>query len=109
MKHQYLRSIIIVSTQTLLPIIALLLIGPCLLQSQAMKNWQEILSHSQPWCMLLHALLYSGFVILWPRVINKLKPQTPLNTLQLKTLHSMRWYLLAVFLLIDTLVLWSQP
>lgn len=108
MSRPYLRSTIIVLTQTLLPIVALLLIGPCLLQSQVIKQWQHQLSQLKPWFMALHVLFYLALIFVWPKIIKNLRSQNPLSDAQLNTAQAMRWYLLAVFLLIDALVLWSK-
>lgn len=60
MKKNLIRSSIIVLIQAILPIIALILITPWLINSQALNNLQDHLKANQPWFLIWHSLFYLG-------------------------------------------------
>lgn len=106
MSH-YFRSSINTVVVTLLSLLALLFLGPWLLHNQTISTWQHTLTQSKPWCIALHLFFYLSVLLVWPKVINNLTTKAPLSAISLKTLNTLPWYLIAVFLLIDALVLWS--
>lgn len=106
-KH-YIRSSIIVLIQTVLPIIALLAIAPWFINSNLLTRWQSTFTIIQPLFLGLHGVLYLGLVLLWPRLISRLQNQHQLTTEQLGTALKARWYLLAIFVFIDALMIGSR-
>ncbi|RYW88261.1 hypothetical protein D7219_12565 [Legionella pneumophila] len=106
-KH-YIRSSIIVLIQTVLPIIALLAIAPWFINNNLLTRWQNTFTTIQPLFLGLHGLLYLVLVLLWPRLISRLQNQHQLTSEQLNTALKARWYLLAIFVFIDTLMIGSR-
>lgn len=106
-KH-YIRSSIIVLIQTVLPIIALLAIAPWFINSNLLGRWQSTFTTIQPLFLVLHGVLYLALVLLWPRLISRLKNQHQLTKEQLNTALKARWYLLAIFVFIDILMFGSR-
>ena len=107
MKKNLIRSSIIVLIQTILPIIALLIITPWLINSQALDHLQDHLKANQPWFLIWHALFYLGLFVIWPILMRKITPQHQLTENQIKKISQSRWYLIITFILIDMLMLWS--
>tara|TARA_Y100000588_G_scaffold393727_1_gene510868 strand:+ start:1460 stop:1792 length:333 start_codon:yes stop_codon:yes gene_type:complete len=101
MKKNYLRSTIIVTAQTVLPTLALLIIGPWLVrQGSVLTSWHAYLSKIKYTLLLMHGLFYFTLILIWPRLVTALKTQeTTPRQIQLAT--QARWYLLCIFLLID--------
>ncbi|RUQ96259.1 hypothetical protein [Legionella septentrionalis] len=106
-KH-YIRSSIIVLIQTVLPIIALLVIVPWFINGNLLSRWQSTFATIQPLFLVLHGVLYLALVLLWPRLIARLQNQNQLTTEQLNTALKARWYLLAIFVFIDILMIGSR-
>lgn len=106
-KH-YIRSSIIVLIQTVLPIIALLAIAPWFINSNLLVLWQSTFSGIQPLFLLLHGVLYLALVLLWPKLISRIHNQHQLTAEQLSTVLNARWYLLAIFVFIDALMIGSR-
>ncbi|MFO9572907.1 hypothetical protein SDB74_08435 [Legionella pneumophila serogroup 1] len=106
-KH-YIRSSIIVLIQTVLPIIALLAIAPWFINSNLPVRWQSTFTTIQPFFLVLHGVLYLALVLLWPKLISRLQNQHQLTTEQLSTALNARWYLLAIFVFIDALMIGSR-
>lgn len=106
-KH-YIRSSIIVLIQTVLPIIALLAIAPWFINSNLLTRWQSTSTTIQPWFIGLHVVVYLALVLLWPRLILRLQNQHQLTTEQLSTALKIRWYLLAILVFIDVLMIGSR-
>lgn len=101
------RLIIITTIQSILPIIALLISAPWLININLSKTWQESLNHLQPWSLGLHGLFYLGLISLWPRLITRLETQTQISPESLKIAMNLRWYLLAIFIFFDGLMFWK--
>lgn len=106
MIKNYIRSIIIVLTQTLLPILALLITAPWLIRSNLLEQWQKAVVNIQPWFLVLHGLFYLGLVFLWPQLVIRLQAQNKFSNEQLNLALKARWYLLGIFLFMDTIILW---
>lgn len=106
-KH-YIRSSIIVLIQTVLPIIALLMIAPWFINSNLLTRWQNTFTTMQPLFLVMHGVLYLSLVLLWPRLISRLQNQHQLTAEQLNTALNVRWYLLAIFVFIDALMIGSR-
>ncbi|HAU0183196.1 TPA: hypothetical protein JBF20_03150 [Legionella pneumophila] len=107
-KH-YIRSSIIVLIQTVLPIIALLVIAPWFINSNLLTRWQNTFTTIQPLFLVLHGVNYLFLVLLWPRLISRLQNQHQLTAEQLSKALNARWYLLAIFVFIDALMIGSRP
>ncbi|KTD20018.1 hypothetical protein [Legionella israelensis] len=107
MKKNYIRSSIIVLIQTILPIIALLIITPWFINSQTFNYLQDYLKANQPWFLIWHGLFYLGLFFIWPILIKKISQHHQLTGSQLKKISQSRWYLIITFILIDVLMLWS--
>ncbi|HAT8742760.1 TPA: hypothetical protein ACG3NF_002767 [Legionella pneumophila] len=108
MIKQYIRSSIIVLIQTVLPIIALLAIAPWFINSNLLARWQSTFTTIQPFFIGLHGVLYLALVLLWPRLISLIQNQHQLTTEHLNTALKARWYLLAIFVFIDALMIGSR-
>lgn len=108
MLKKYIRSTIIVIMQSILPILALFIITPLLLQSNALNNVHKSLDGLNTWFLIFHGLFYFFLVLLWPKVVLRYRAQNHLNAEQIKIALNIRWYLLGIFLLIDSLVLWRS-
>jgi len=100
-----LRATIIATVRAILPTLAMLALAPWIINSAIAQRWQQSLTNLQPWFIALHGLLYLTLIVLWPRLIKRIQAQSPLNSDQIKTALNSRWYLLAVFLFIDALML----
>ncbi|HHT9843853.1 TPA: hypothetical protein ACT9I4_001970 [Legionella pneumophila] len=107
MKKNYIRSSIIVLIQTILPIIALLIITPWLINSQSFNYLQDYLKANQAWFLIWHGLFYLMLFFSWPILTNKITLQHQLNANLIKKVSQSRWYLIIIFILIDMLMLWS--
>ncbi|KTC66370.1 Uncharacterised protein (plasmid) [Legionella adelaidensis] len=105
---KYIRSTIIVITQSILPILGLLICTPLLLESNALNTVRHSLVRLNAWFLLFHGLFYFFLVLLWPKVVSRYRAQNHLNAEQIKIALNIRWYLLGIFLLIDSLVLWRS-
>ncbi|HAU1838695.1 TPA: hypothetical protein RJX18_000191 [Legionella pneumophila] len=103
-KH-YIRSSIIVLIQTLLPIIALLAIAPWFINGNLLTRWQSTFATIQPLFLGLHGLLYLALILLWPKLISLLQNQHQLTPEQLSSALKARWYLLGIFVFIDSLMI----
>ncbi len=106
MIKNYIRSTIIVIFQILLPITALLILAPLFINTKVINHLQQLLFH--PGLIVLHALFYLSLILLWPKLVQRLQKQNPVNTEQFKTALKVRWYLLALFLFLDALILWGS-
>ncbi|MFO9576119.1 hypothetical protein SDB61_09640 [Legionella pneumophila serogroup 1] len=106
-KH-YIRSSIIVLIQTILPMIALLALTPWFISGNLLTRWQSTFATIQPLFLGLHGLFYLALILLWPRLISRLQNQHQLAPEQLNTALKARWYLLGVFVFIDTLMIGGQ-
>ncbi|MFO8488039.1 hypothetical protein SC409_05235 [Legionella pneumophila serogroup 1] len=106
MIKNYIRSTIIVILQILLPITALLILAPLLINTKVINYLQQPVFH--PWFIVLHALFYLSLILLWPKLVQRIHKQNPINTEQFKMALKIRWYLLALFLFIDVLMLWKS-
>ena len=106
-KH-YIRSSIIVLIQTVLPMIALLAIAPWFINSNLLTRWQSTFTTIQPLFLALHGVLYLALILLWPKLISHLQNQHQLTAEQLRTALNARWYLLAIFVFIDALMIGSR-
>lgn len=106
-KH-YIRSSIIVLIQTILPMIALLALTPWFINGNVLTRWQSTFATIQPLFLGLHGLFYLALILLWPRLISRLQNQHQLAPEQLNTALKARWYLLSIFVFIDTLMIGGQ-
>lgn len=107
MKKNLIRSCIIVLIQAILPIIALLVITPWLINSQTLDHLQDHLKAHQPWFLIWHGLFYLALFCTWPIMIKKITQHHQLTYGQIKKISQSRWYLIITFILIDILMLWS--
>ncbi|WP_115704661.1 hypothetical protein [Legionella sainthelensi] len=105
MIKNYIRSTIIVLVQILLPIMGLFVLAPLFINTKVINHLQQPVFH--PWFIVLHGLFYLSLILLWPKLVQRFHKQNPINTEQLKTALKTRWYLLAIFLFIDALMLWG--
>lgn len=108
MSRSFVHTTISSLAQMLLLISSVLLLGPCLLQNKMIVQWLQYLSQVHLWAIVIHGLFYCILIILWPILVNYRISQNPWSQSQLNTAINMRWYLLAVFLLFDALMLWSH-
>ncbi|KTC93570.1 hypothetical protein [Legionella cincinnatiensis] len=106
MIKNYMRSTIIVILQILLPITALLILAPLLINTKVINYLQQPVF--QPWFIVLRTLFYTSLILLWPKLVQRIHKQNPINTEQYKTALKVRWYLLVLFLFIDALMLWKS-
>lgn len=106
-KH-YIRSSIVVLIQSVLPIIAILAIVPWFINGNLLTRWQSTFVTIQPLFLGLHGLFYLVLVLLWPRLISRLQNQHQISTERLNTALKARWYLLAIFIFIDVLMIGSK-
>lgn len=106
MIKNYIRSTIIVILQILLPITALLILAPLLINTKVINYLQQPVF--QPWFIVLRTLFYTSLILLWPKLVQRIDKQNPINTEQYKAALKVRWYLLALFLFIDVLMLWKS-
>ena len=107
MKKNYIRSSIIVLIQCILPIVALVIITPSLINTNTFSHIEYYLKANQPWFLLWHGLFYLAIFITWPIIINRINQQHQLTSYQINKIRQSRWYLIAAFILIDLLMLWS--
>lgn len=105
MIKNYIRSAIIVLTQTLLPIIVLVIAAPWFINSNVLQLWQRSLASNQSWFLFFHGLFYLGLIFLWPKLIIRLQAQNKIGTEQLNLALKARWYLLSIFLFVDMVML----
>ncbi|KTD25126.1 hypothetical protein [Legionella maceachernii] len=108
MIKNYIHSAIIVLTQTLLPILVLVIAAPWFINSNLLQQWQRSLADNQLWFLILHGLFYLGLVFLWPKLIIRLQTQSKISIEQLNLALKVRWYLLSIFLFMDTVMLWRM-
>ncbi|AWN73407.1 hypothetical protein LEAN103870_11270 [Legionella anisa] len=106
MIKNYIRSTIIVILQILLPITALLILAPLLINTKVINYLQQPVF--QPSFIVLHTLFYTSLILLWTKLVQRIDKQNPINTEQYKAALKVRWYLLALFLFIDVLMLWQS-
>lgn len=109
MLKKYLRSTIIVITQAILPITALFLLAPYLLQRT--ENLQKLQVFLSDWNLLflsIHALFYCLIFFMWPAFIRHLcrRRQIKINASELKQAIDARCYLLSAFILLELFMLW---
>ncbi|STX28427.1 Uncharacterised protein [Legionella beliardensis] len=104
-KH-YIRSTIIILLQAILPILALFILAPLLINKNSFAQWQHVLTNNQPVFIILHGLFYLALVWLWPKLITRLQTQNQLSPPQLSSALNIRWYLLTIFIFIDALMIW---
>ena len=104
MKKNYLRSIIIVLIQTLLPIIALFLLTPLLInQLSLFQDWLVFINKTHTLFLISHFLFYIMLIGLWPKLLTKLKhEETSLQQFQLAI--QTRWYLVAIFMISEIII-----
>ncbi|VEG92548.1 hypothetical protein [Legionella spiritensis] len=107
MKKSFIRSSIIVLAQAIFPIIALLIITPWFINSQALNHLQDHLKANQPWFLIWHGLFYLALFFTCPILMKKISQQHQLTDGQIKKISQSRWYLIITFILIDILMLWS--
>lgn len=108
MIKDHIRSSIIVLVQAILPIIALLALAPWFINKNLLNHWKYTFANIQPSFLFLHGLLYLSLILLWPKLVTRLQIQNELAPEQLKTVLKVRWYLLGIFLLIDSLMIWRM-
>lgn len=108
MIKNYFRSTIIVLTQTILPIMALFLLAPWFISSSILGQWKQSLGSIQPLFLILHGVFYLGLALLWPKLVMRLQVQNQIAVEKVKTALNIRWYLLAIFLFIDVLMIGSM-
>ncbi|CZG39084.1 TPA: hypothetical protein JBA21_03625 [Legionella pneumophila] len=106
-KH-YIRSSIIVLIQTILPILGLLTIAPWFINANLLTRLQDTFANIQPLFLGLHGLLYLALILLWPKLVTRIQVNNQLKSEQLNTALKARWYLLAIFLFIDALMIWRM-
>ncbi len=101
MKKNYLRSSIIVLTQTILPILVLLVITPWLIrQTTSFSQWHTFLSNNHHLFLMMHIGFYIALILFWPKLVKTMKTQATTQQ-QLSLAKQARWYLVGIFLLIE--------
>lgn len=109
MLKKYLHTTIIGIIQTILPITALLLLVPYILnRTNNLHSLQSFLNNWNVLFLVMHALFYCLLYFVWPSLIHRLcKNKTiELNSFEYKQALSARWYLLSAFILFELLMLW---
>ena len=109
MLKKCLRSLIIVITQAILPMIALALLVPYFLKRT--ENLQKLQVFLNDWNLIFlstHTLFYCFIFFMWPIFVKHLcrRRQIEVNTSELRQALSARWYLLSAFILLELLMLW---
>lgn len=105
MIKNYIRSAIIVLTQTVLPILILVIAAPWFINNNLLQQWQRSLTSNQLGFLIFHGLFYLGLIFLWPKLIIRLQAQSKIGTEQLNLALKVRWYLLSIFLFVDAVML----
>ncbi|HAT9314919.1 TPA: hypothetical protein JBB95_03315 [Legionella pneumophila subsp. pneumophila] len=108
MIKNYIRSSIIVLFQSILPIMALLIAAPWIINSNLLSDWKFTFTTINPLFLGIHGLLYLSLILMWPKLITRLQTQHPLTPEKLSIATKSRWYLLAIFVFIDALMIWSK-
>lgn len=108
MIKNYIRSSIIVLIKAILPIIALLTLAPWIINTNLFAYWRHAFANIQPSFLVLHGLLYLALILLWPKLIARKKIQNQPTPEELNIALKIRWYLLAIFLFIDVLMIWKM-
>lgn len=104
MKKGYIRLMIIVLIQTVLPIIGLFLITPLVMsQSSLLNRWQTFFSQEQTVFLSMHIVFYIALVGLWPKLIAVLKSEET-TCQQIQLAMQVRWYLVAMFVISDIII-----
>lgn len=104
MKKNYLRSSIIVLTQTILPIVAILIASPWLInQSTRLIDWQIFFNQNHSIFLVAHIVFYIALIGLWPKLVSTLKSDET-NQQQLRLALQARWYLVTLFMCIEFLL-----
>lgn len=106
MIKRYSRLFIIGTLQMIFPIILLLAIAPIIFKTKNLAQWNYYFTSLHPSFIILHGLFYLSLIVGWPKLINHLQANHPASTETIQTLLKCRWYILTVFLLIDSLMLW---
>ena len=107
MRKKLMRSSIIVFIQAILPIIALLLITPWLIHSQLLNKLHHFFIANQSWFLVWHGVFYLALFLSWPLLCIKMSQQHQLNDEKLNKVIHCRWYLIIIFIVIDSLMLWK--
>ena len=104
MLKNYLRSTIIVMFQAILPIIALFMAAPWLMnQSTRLKNWQAFFNQNQWVFLMAHIVFYILLIGLWPKLVSTLKTKET-NQQQLNLAMVVRWYFVAIFMFFEIIL-----
>lgn len=109
MLKKYLHTTIIGIFQTILPIMALLLLAPYVLnRTDNLHSLQNFLHNWDTLFLVIHALFYCVLYFAWPTLIHRLckNKAIELNGFEYKQALSARWYLLSAFILFELLMLW---
>lgn len=109
MLKKYICSTIIVMTQTILPVMLLLVLAPKLLQFNHEFNAAScfFLIHKTGF-LITHIIFYLVFFWLWPKIIyfyigfNK----SEISTEQVQFALKAKWYLLSAMIFFELLVWW---
>lgn len=104
MLKNYLRSTIIVLLQAILPIIALIMVTPWLLnQSNILKGWYVFFYQNQLVCLMTHFLFYILLIGLWPKLVSMLKSEET-NQQQLNIAMQAHWYFVGIFIFFEIIL-----
>ena len=104
MLKNYLRSTIIVLLQAILPIIALIMATPWLInQSTRLKDWQGFFTQNQLVFLMAHFVFYILLVVLWPKLVSMLKSEET-NQQQYHLAMQARWYFAAIFMFFELIL-----
>lgn len=104
MLKNYLRSTIIVLIQGILPIIALIMATPWLInQSTRLKGWQGFFNQNQLFFLIARIVFYILLIGLWPKLISMLKSEET-NQQQLHIAMQARWYFIAIFMFFEIIL-----
>lgn len=109
MLKKYIRMTIIGIFKTILPITALFLLTPYILNStHKLTNIQGFLRNWDTFFLVIHGLFYCLLYFAWPTLVKRLcKNKTiEVNGIEYKQAVDARWYLLSAFILFELLMLW---
>ena len=109
MLKKYLRPTIIVLTQAILPVTALALFTPYLLQrTENLHKLQGFLSDWNLLFLVTHGVFYCFVFFMWPAFVRHLCRQRliEVDASEAKQAIGARWHLLSAFILFELLMLW---
>ena len=110
MLNKIIRSTIIVTIQCTVPAMLLFIIAPQFINhTHQLNQARDFFNTYQIHLLLAHLCFYLTLLGLWPWLIKLIITRTnsALNTTQIKTATSARWYLIAVMAFFELLTWWK--